>query len=139
MSNTAPATKFFSPTSAWISVRFFPVPTLGNSFCVCYDEHTYQRLLSSEPHSRNTGSTGKQGLSQEVLEMIALQVRRKRDKDKREKEHLWELMPLMKVLAFFASVYFISETFLYIFYLFFPDAFWGYSLIDTNSLIHSST
>ena len=71
--------------------------------------------------------------------MIALQVRRKRDKDKREKEHLWELMPLMKVLAFFASVYFISETFLYIFYLFFPDAFWGYSLIDTNSLIHSST
>lgn len=37
------------------------------------------------------------------------------------------------------AVYFISETFLYIFYLFFPDAFWGYSLIDTNSLIHSST
>ena len=42
----------------------------------------------------------------------------------------WLFLPL--------AVYFISETFLYIFYLFFPDAFWGYSLTDTNSLIHSS-
>ena len=37
-------------------------------------------------------------------------------------------MPLMKVLAFLPlALYFISETFLYIFYLFFPDAFWRYS------------
>lgn len=50
-------------------------------------------------------------------------------------------MPLMKVLAFFfASSYLLHLWNFSLHFLFILSwAFWGYSLIDTNSLIHSST